>query len=190
MISIILIAYSIGTEPKASRLAIVNHEIRDFSQCKIHLNHSNDCKSGKFSCYALDFMKDEFVMKVFYDTVDEAFRDARRNELTGILFFGENFTEYVMSLRRNRDFFKNRTNYVNFVFTTSQFNDINFMKFRLSVAFEDFIKWFSIACKRPAIFYKFPMMFEKPIFGKDSLNFQAFAIPSLLLQLSINSSFS
>lgn len=184
LLSTIFIALCVGVHPKDLKLAVINKEVEDFNQCKIYLNELNQCESVKFSCHFLNEIKNETAVKIFYKTFDEAFMDARKGKenLIGILLIDGNVTENMQCKYEDDDICRTS---LEMTFTTNNFVITNVMKDSLYYAYNNVIQRLSTSCNNPTMFNRILMRFEKPIYGKEILNYRELLIPGLSLLLSI-----
>lgn len=99
IIQIICFAFGIAKQPIGLKLGIVNNEIHDFRVCSEYLESTNftfstnSCYFENLSCYFLNEIQDSTAAKVYYNSFDEAFRDAKATSTYGFISISSNFTK-------------------------------------------------------------------------------------------------
>lgn len=95
---------AIGGNPIGLKLAIVDDEINSFKDCDnssliTSYVHDYTCDLHKVSCRFINQINDSVAIKQFYKSFDEAYADARRGKVMGVIYFAKNFTESLTEIR-------------------------------------------------------------------------------------------
>ncbi|XP_070493900.1 ABC transporter G family member 20-like [Chironomus tepperi] len=91
----------VGTFAKELPLGVYNRDVTDINFCSEYLKSTNyefnssTCAFEHLSCYFLNDIEDEYIKKIYYNTFDEAFRDAKAAKTFGFISISSNFTEVI-----------------------------------------------------------------------------------------------
>lgn len=105
IIQIFCFAFAVGKNPNGLKIGIVNNEINDAKFCTEYLRStnftfsSNLCYFENLSCYLLNEIQDSTATKIYYNSFDQAFRDAKAGLTSGLISIDSNFT-ILMSERK------------------------------------------------------------------------------------------
>lgn len=96
--------FTLGGHPKGVTLGIVSDELSSINDCYNSslitiFSHDDSCDLHKLSCRFITEITDEVAQQKFYNSFDEAYKDAKKGKIMGVIFFAKNFTEASTSVR-------------------------------------------------------------------------------------------
>ncbi|XP_070493794.1 ABC transporter G family member 23-like [Chironomus tepperi] len=151
ILQLLCCATMLGKNPKGLKLGIVNYEVTDSKFCTEYLKSTNykfnstSCSFEYLSCYFLNELQDESAIKVYYNSFDEAYSDAKARKTYGFMTISSNFTD-VMSERKNDwQYITEYTNFTDAYLIQIYLDEVDyiissFLHIRLQKAFERFNK--------------------------------------------------
>ncbi|CAG9805437.1 unnamed protein product [Chironomus riparius] len=151
VVQVICFVFGMGGNPMGLRLGIVNYEVTDQTICSEYLHSTNyelnstSCSFQRLSCYFLNEIQDESAIKVYYDSLEEAYRGAKAGKTFGFLTISSNFTGVINERKNDWQYI---TEYENFTdanliqihLDESDYTISLFLHIRLIKAFERFNK--------------------------------------------------
>ncbi|KAL7037053.1 hypothetical protein ACKWTF_009054 [Chironomus riparius] len=151
VVQVICFVFGMGGNPKGLQIGIVNYEVTDQTICSEYLYSTNyefnstSCSFQRLSCYFLNEIQDESAMKVYHDSIDEAYKDAKAGKTIGFLIIASNFTDVISERKNDWQYiteYKNFTdaNLIQIHLDESDFTIKTFLYIRLLKAFERFNK--------------------------------------------------
>lgn len=194
MLQILVHALSIGKNPIGLQIGIVNHEIMDSSFCSEYLESANfnfsnsSCLFENLSCHFLNEIVDETAFKVYYNSYDEAFKDAKAAKIQGIISIAPNFTAAMTERKIDwQSLDANQTDLDQIVVNLDHGNllILRFLRHRLIKSFEAFNKKMLIHCDMDENFENPPVNIEG-FHGTLNDDFTITLVPGLFAQLSID----
>lgn len=177
------------------KLGIVNYEIENPSECHqwLHQNASylsNDsCIYTKASCHFINEIHDEDALKVFYKSFEDAYADAKKGKLSGVIVLAANFSESKMEQSTSMyDLDSSASNddsgHIQIYMDQSQLQTTTFLQYRIFLAYKRFNKKLLNGCELNEKFEELPIVFKKPIYGSFMNDFKQTMAPIMFLQLS------
>ncbi|KAL7037052.1 hypothetical protein ACKWTF_009053 [Chironomus riparius] len=151
VVQVICFVFGMGGNPMGLRLGIVNYEVTDQTICSKYLYSTNyelnstSCSFQRLSCYFLNEIQDESAIKVYYDSLEEAYKEAKAGKTFGFLSISSNFTGVINERKNDWQYI---TEYENFTdanliqihLDESDYTISLFLHIRLMKAFERFNK--------------------------------------------------
>lgn len=170
--------------PIGLKLGVVNHELPDFSQCqflpKDQILNISDIQNT--SCDLLAEITEDTAIKIFYDSYDEAYRDAKRNKITGFVEISPHFTDIMLGTKaEEKESFKGNKG-IDIHLDQTDLQITSFLQYRLYKAYESFNKKLLRRCGLNENLENVPMKFEKPIYGSFMSDFKNTMAPPTILQ--------
>lgn len=193
MLQIFVYALSIGKNPIGLQIGIVNHEIMDSSFCSEYLESvnykfsNNSCFFENLSCHFLNEIVDETAMKIYYNSYDEAFKDAKAAKIQGIISIASNFTTTMTERKIDWEpLDSNQTDLDQIVVNLDHGNLLllRFLQHRLSKSFESFNKKLLVHCDLDENLENPPVNIEG-FHGTLNDDFTVTLVPGLFAQLSM-----
>lgn len=119
---------------------------------------------------------------MYYDSHDEAYRDAKRNKITGFVEISPHFTDIMLGSKSDekKDHLGNYGIDIHMDQTDLQIT--SFLEYRLYKAYESFNKKLLKRCGLNENLENVPMKFEKPIYGSFMSDFKNSMAPPTILQ--------
>lgn len=184
-------AYGIGGNPIGLKLGVINYELSDYTRCSnyllqnaSYLDVNGDCVyNEKTSCRFLhEIRNDEDAIKVFYDSYEDAYADAKRAEINGIVLLSPNFTDVMLNPYDQKNAMTKTG--ITVQVDQSNFHISSFLNYRLYLAYQRFNKKLYKNCELNEKITETPLNFENTFFGSLEDNFRATMFAPLVLQLS------
>jgi ABC-type multidrug transport system permease subunit len=179
----------IGTDPKLLKLAIVNHEISNFSECSDPVLQTTtirdyNCYVNKVSCRFLNRLNDSIATKHFYHSFDDAYEDVRHGKLNGLIQFSANFTTSLRPLNEWKDFMKNHTDNgeIQIYLDQSDRQITFFLKQKLFDVFEEFIGSLMEDCGKSRRVGSTPIRIET-VYGSLKDEMQRSMLPGIIVTI-------
>jgi hypothetical protein len=180
---------AVGGNPIGLKLAIVNDEVQNYNECTntslvtTHINNDT-CDLNKVSCRFINQINDSVAIKYYYDTFDEAYRDARKGKVMGVIYFAENFTQSMAELRDEGRYasegsFQNAE--IQIFMDKSDQQLTFFLEKRLSETYKEFTEKLMADCKFPIKLGNIPIGFEKPIYGSYDGVYTDYIAPGIVM---------
>lgn len=185
VIQLFLFYYTIGGNPKGLKIGIVDHEIIDYSECNKDtlistFSYDFTCDLYLISCRFLNELTDDIATKVFYTSFDEAYKDAKRAKLIGIIQFDANFTESLEEVRNNPDDATDQARENSLIKIYMDQTDLQltyFLQRRLYDVYKNYSQNVLSDCNLPKKLDNIPINFEKPIYGNYNSDFKHSMVP-------------
>lgn len=103
---------TIGGDPIGLKIGIVNDEVENLVECNDPLNKmttivDDTCRVNKISCRFINSLDDQMAEKIFYDSFEKAYEDAKRGEISGVVHFEANFTSAMKPLLELSELLRN-----------------------------------------------------------------------------------
>lgn len=97
---------TLGGHPKGVLIGIVSDELSSINDCFnssliTTFAHDDTCDLHKLSCRFITEITDEIAKKEYYTSFDDAYADAKKGKLMGVIYFAKNFTESSLEVRED-----------------------------------------------------------------------------------------
>lgn len=179
LLQVLFFYMAIGGYPIGLKLGVVNDEI-SFTDCQnssliTTFVHDDTCDLHKISCRFLNEINDSIAIKVYYDSFEAAFADAKKGKIIGFLNIAKNFTEaadVVQTTGRFSDDGSAEASRINFYLDQSDIQITLFLQARLYQIYKHFSENLMGDCQLPAKLGNVPVEFEKPIYGSFTTDFK------------------
>lgn len=181
--------FAIGNDPKGLKIGVVNDEAGNCNYSSNLGNIWNDevtCHFDNLSCKFLQNFDDSIAIQKYYDTILEATHHVQNGELTGVLYFNQNFSEALEKRLENGFSTKDSDLITSEIQTFLDMSDRQIAFFlqhnilkRFIKIYEDILK----ECKYSSKLATPPIRFEDFIYGTSDLTYADYMIPPFLLSL-------
>lgn len=182
IIQIISFAFAFG-DPFGLKFGIVNNEVSEnfclenFEFSNLILNTSS-CYN--LSCYFLNEIQDSAVIKIYYDSAEQAHREAKAGLIIGYMKISQNFTTLL-----NETMTDDSISAVQFHLDQTDLTKTTFLRRRIFKAFENFKINVLNKCNMNDMAKKLPLNVEEGMFyGSLDDSSSKTLVPGLLVQLS------
>lgn len=180
---------AIGGNPIGLKIGIVDDEIASYRDCTNSslistFVHDGTCDLHKVSCRFLNELDDDVAIKVFYDTFEEAYADARKGKVIGIIHFAANFTESlteVHDLRGKADDVSRNNSKMKFYMDQTNQQLTFFLQRRLYDVYKQYSQNMLIDCELPRKLDNVPVEFLQPIYGTYEADFKQTMAPAMIM---------
>lgn len=120
---------------------------------------------------------------MFYNSYDEAYRDAKRNEIIGFVEISPHFTDIMLRSKVEEKEEEHLGEYgIDIHMDQTDLQLTSFLQFRLYKAYEIFNKKLLGRCGLNENLENIPMKFEKPIYGSFMSDFKNSMAPATIMQ--------
>lgn len=189
MIQIIFFYLAIGGNPIGLKLGIVDDEISSFQECTnssliTTFVHDDTCDLHKISCRFLNELHDDVAIKVFFKTFEEAYAEAKKGNVIGIIVFASNFSESlneVHELRGKTDEFTKSNSKMKIYLDQTNQQLTFFLQRSLYDVYVEYSQSMLIDCGLPKKLDSIPIDFQQPIYGTYSADFKQTMAPSMIM---------
>lgn len=193
IIQIIAFSYAIGGLPVGLKLGVINNEVMNHSMCDFYADTSGsyrsdyDCVVSYASCHFLKEINDKNdALKVYYDSYDKAFHDAKRGELNAIITVNKNISQILSKAFTLSDAKLALDSFIDINMDQSDLQLTTFLQIRLFQAYERFTSRMLTNCNYSEKLLSIPMDFSETIHGSVESDFRTTMFPAVFLQLSQN----
>ena len=187
-------SFTMGRNPINLQLGIVNYEVTDHKFCSNYLKSTNyefnstSCSFQDLSCYFLNELQDESAFKVYHNSFDEAYRDAKVGRTSGFLTIFSNFTDVISERKNDWQFITEYTNFtdanlIQIHLDQSDYTIAIFLYIRLLKAFERFNKNVLRQCNLNDKFEDSPLDLST-FYGEFEDDYVRTLMPAAFVQLS------
>lgn len=146
--------------------------------------HDYACDLHKISCRVLSEITDDIAIKIFYDNFDEAYKDARKGYLAGIVHFARNFSESLNNVHANPEDVdpQSRKNSVINIYLDQTNQQITYyLQRRLYDVYKEYSQNVLSDCNLPTKLDSIPIQFLKPIYGSYDTDFKHTMVPAFIM---------
>jgi len=178
ILQIVFFYLAIGGNPNGLKLGIVSGEIDNLQECTntsliTTFVHDYTCDLHKISCRFLNEIDDSVAEKVFYETFDEAFVDAKKGNIAGLIEFQEfgNKADEVSRMNSKINIHLDQTN----------LQLTYFLQRKLSQIYKNYSENLSSDCHLARKLNNVPVEFMKPIFGEHDADFKQTMAPAMIM---------
>lgn len=170
------------------KLGIVDDEIASYADCGnssliTTFVRDDTCNLHKVSCRFLNGITDEIAIKVFYPTFAEAYRDAKKGKIIGIIQFASNFSESLQEVREHGehdDATRSNSKMKIYLDQTNQ-QLTYFLQRKLYDAYREYSENMLIDCNLPKKLDNVPVVFLQPIYGMYEADFKQTMAPAMIM---------
>ncbi|XP_020289831.1 ABC transporter G family member 20-like isoform X2 [Pseudomyrmex gracilis] len=190
----------VGGEPKGLKIGIVNDEAGNCDYGNdignIWYNEVNDipeCNWSNLSCRFIHNYKDTILEQEYYNDITEANAAVQKGKVSGVMHFGSNFSEALLSRLDVSLATVNTSEYLADI-TASQINifldmsDLHLGVIVKKTLMDHFFEIFQdvlTSCGYPEKYTNLPIRFENPIYGSNNYtSYKQFMAPVYLLTLA------
>lgn len=180
---------AVGSNPIGLKLAIVNDEVRNIADCMnsslVTTRINNDtCDLNKVSCRFINQLNDSVAIKHYYQTFDEAYRDAKKGKVIGVIYFAKNFTESMSVIRDDGRFAEEATFFSSEIQVYMDKSDQQltfFLEKKLRQTYQEFTEKLMSDCEYPVKLGNIPINFEPPIYGSFDGVYTDYIAPGVVM---------
>lgn len=180
---------AVGSNPIGLKLAIVNDEVKNIADCMntslITTRINNEtCDLNKVSCRFINQLNDSVAIKQYYQTFDEAYRDAKKGKVIGVIYFAKNFTESMSSIRDDGRFAEESTFFSSEIQVYMDKSDQQltfFLEKKLRQTYQEFTEQLMRDCEYPVKLGNIPIRFEMPIYGSFDGVYTDYIAPGVVM---------
>lgn len=189
MLQIIFFYLAIGGNPIGLKLAIVDNEISSYQDCTnssliTTFVHDFQCDLHKVSCRFLGSFDDDTAQKVFYPTLEEAYADAKKGKVIGIIEFASNFTESLSAVQNSHEQLdiatRNASKIKIYLDQTNQQLTF-FVQRKLYDSYRQYSQDMLSDCGLPKKLDNIPIDFLQPIYGNYEADFKQTMAPAMIM---------
>ena len=189
LIQIVFFYLAIGGNPIGLKIGVVDSEISSYQDCTnssliTTFVHDGVCDLHKVSCRFLNSFDDNVAKKIFYQTYDEAYKDARKGNIIGIIEMASNFTESLMTVQNTHeqvDIAIRNSSRIKIQMDQTNHQLTFFIQRKLYDAYQKYSEEMLIDCDLPKKLDSIPVDFRKPIFGQYEADFRETMAPAMVM---------
>ncbi|XP_075214493.1 ABC transporter oskyddad isoform X1 [Lycorma delicatula] len=179
---IVLFCLSIGKDPQALKLAVVNYETNDTAACKEY----DGCVFHNLSCRYLRHLRAQSHILEFYHSHEAAADVVKKGQAWGMVEFSDSFSDALLErinsfLSSNRSTIDNSEIDIHLDMSNQQIGYL--IQRNLRNAFEEFCDEMARDCEVSPAAIKIPIFFNTPVYGPIIPNFTDFAAPGVMLTI-------
>lgn len=188
MLQVLFFYMAIGGYPIGLKLGVVNNEA-SFADCQntsliTTFVHDDTCDYNKISCRFLGEINDTVAIKVYYDSFEAAYEDAKKGKIIGFLTMAQNFTPAVQAVQdagRFGDDGSAEASRINFHLDQSDIQITLFLQARIYQIYQKFSQSLLSDCQLPLRLGSSPISFEKPVYGSFTTDFKHSMAPPMIM---------
>lgn len=186
---IVFFYLAIGGNPIGLKIGIVDNEIQSYRDCTnssliTTFVHDGTCDLHKISCRFLSTITDETAEKVFYSTIEEAYADAKKAKVIGIIEFAHNFTESLAEVQDSPtpvDLVTRSNSKIKIYMDQTNQQLTFFLQRKLYDAYREYSENMLTDCGLPKKLDNFPIEFLTPIYGTYEADFKQTMAPAMVM---------
>lgn len=207
IVQLLFFYWAIGGNPIGLNLAIIDNEINSFDDClNTSLINNDSCRLQLDSCRFLNEINDSFAIKVLYNTFEEAYEDAKRGKVIGVIEFETFVREATTETYDYSDLSEETTEQettrsaelsevsdeeiispnidrrIKIFMDQSDLQLTVFIQKGIITAYESYSEKLLTSCNKPRKLLSSPMNFEQPIYGSFTSEQKNYMMPSSLIQ--------
>ncbi|XP_067007498.2 ABC transporter G family member 23 [Anabrus simplex] len=194
-LQIALFFLAIGGHPQGLRLAVVNHELGNYSDCAQFLKYEDsgvvlydeeECHLAGMSCKFLARINDSIAVKDYYEDEEEALAAVRRGEAVGALLFTANFSDSLAERGRLGRDTPSPSVDSSEVHVHMDMSDEQIGIVMQALFYEEFrVMGEEIAdsCNRSARAVRIPMQFKDPVYGTKYPKYVDYVAPRYIISV-------
>ncbi|CAG9569104.1 unnamed protein product [Danaus chrysippus] len=183
VMQVILFCLAIGRDPTGLRLAVVNDDVRVLDG---YCPFNSSCSMKNLSCRYLAHLRNQSIIKDYYDDLDSARGAVERGHAWGVLLFNENYTDSLVARLALGDTADNDTIISSEiqVWLDMSNQQIGLMLNRdIQFSYRDFAKELLQTCNYNPKVGDIPIDFQDPIYGDNNPSFTDFVAPGVILTI-------
>lgn len=170
-------------------IAIVDDEISSYKDCAnssliTTYVHDYTCDLHKVSCRFINQINDSVAVKHFYSSFDEAYADARKGKVMGVIYFAKNFTESLTNIRddgRNAPQGSFISSEIQIYMDKSDQQLTFFLEKKLRQTYLEFAQNLMSDCEFPIKLGNIPIDFLTPIYGSYDGTYTDYMAPGVVM---------
>uniref|UniRef100_A0A1B0G096 Uncharacterized protein n=1 Tax=Glossina morsitans morsitans TaxID=37546 RepID=A0A1B0G096_GLOMM len=175
---------AIGRTPQDLKVGLVSEEFSKWETChdpqlRMVSAFNETCYLSNTSClYVRELEAIHHINRIFYDNLEDAYRDAKEADILGYIFVPHNFSQSMQILieyGRNAD----DEDIANAEIAVR----LDMTEQKLREAFGNYLKTIINECNLPASVGNLPINFQKPIYGSEKTEFQQFVAPGVIMTM-------
>jgi len=180
---------AVGGNPIGLNIAIVDDEVTSYKDCTnssliTTYVHDSTCDLHKVSCRFINQINDSVAIKHFYSSFDEAYADAKKGKVMGVIHFAKNFTESLTNLRddgRNANEGSFRSSEIKIYMDKSDQQLTFFLEKKLRQTYLEFSQNLMMDCEFPIKLGNIPIDFKTPIYGSFDGEYTSYMAPGVVM---------
>lgn len=189
ILQIVAFYLAVGGNPIGLKIGIVNNEIQSYQDCSnssliTTFIHDSTCDLHKVSCRFLHELDDDVGIKVFYDTIEEAYADAKRGKVTAIIHFAMNFTESLTEVHDpliKPDQITRSNSKIQIYMDQTNQQLTFFLQRKLYDVYKSYAENMLVDCELPRKLDNLPIDFLQPIYGTYEADFKQTMAPAMIM---------
>lgn len=138
----------------------------------------------KISCRYLNALNESVAKQIYFESWDEAYAEARKGHIVGIIRFAANFTESLSDIHANGRKADNGSfdsTDIEIYLDKSDQQITFFLERNLRVTFKDFAQSLMTDCGYPKALGTVPITFMEPVYGSLDEEFTEFMAPGVVM---------
>jgi hypothetical protein len=146
--------------------------------------NNDTCDLNKVSCRFINQLNDSVAIKHYYQTFDEAYRDAKKGKVMGVIYFAKNFTESMSAIRDDGRFAEEATFFsaeIQVYMDKSDQQLTFFLEKKLRQTYQEFTEKLMGDCNYPVKLGNIPINFEMPIYGSFDGIYTDYIAPGVVM---------
>lgn len=183
VMQVILFCLAIGRDPSGLKLAIVNMDVKIIDG---YCPYNNTCSMKNLSCRYINHLRNDSVVKEYYDTLPDAIAAVRSGDAWGAIYFNENYTDSLvarLALGEVADDETIESSEVR-VWLDMSNQQIGLMLNRdIQLSYRDFAQDLLRQCDYNPKVGDVPIDFQEPIYGDNNPTFTDFVAPGVILTI-------
>lgn len=180
---------AVGGNPIGLKLAIVDDEVSSFKECANEslittYAHDYTCDLHKVSCRFINQINESVAVKHYYSNFDDAYADAKKGIVMGIVYFARNFTESLMNIRddgRNAANGSFTNGEIQIYMDKSDQQLTFYLEKKLRQTYLEFSQGIMADCDLPLKLGNIPMDFTDPIYGSYDGVYTDYMAPGVVM---------
>ena len=180
---------AVGGNPIGLNIAIVDDELSSYKDCVnssliTTYVHDYTCDLHKVSCRFISQINDSVATKHFYNSFDEAYADAKKGKVIGVIYFAKNFTESLTSIRdegRNAEKGSFLNSEIQIYMDKSDQQLTFFLEKKLRQTYLEFAQNLMSDCEFPIKLGNVPIDFMTPIYGSFDGVYTDYMAPGVVM---------
>lgn len=179
----------IGGDPIGLKIGIVSDEVASLLECddpvtKMVTIDDGTCRVNKISCRFINSIDDSIAEKIFYESFEKAYEDAKRGQISGVIHFEANFTSAMKPLLEISELLRNYSadGEIEVFLDQSVLQITNFLQQHLYWTFETFLEDLMEDCGKERRVGSIPIQFNA-MFGSFKDESRRSMTPGILISL-------
>lgn len=181
IVVIVLFYFSVGGNPIGLKLGVVNKEVQSYQDC-FNFSRDDAAREQRFSCRFLSEIDETLATKVYFNSFEEAFTEAKRGKLSGIIEFDTNFTLALMDALDKPDGPPTDDFNIKIYLDQTDMQLTYFLHKRLVFAYQNYSEKLMTSLKLPKNLQSVPLKFEEPLYGSFHGDQKTIMAPNMMLQ--------